>query len=171
MKLFIASSSSEDIDSKYMNDCESYLNKLLKDNDLMFGSYDKGIMGLCSKIAKENNRFILGCGTGDYTSENYDMNLLVNSITDRTSYLIKNSDAIIILPGGIGTINELFVAIDLKRSGEISVPIVIYNSNHYYDELFVFLDKLYNEKFSPSSVKDVYHVSDSYEDTIKYLNN
>ena len=40
-------------------DCENALNYVLKYNDLVFGAYDTGLMGLCYKIAKENNKTIV----------------------------------------------------------------------------------------------------------------
>ena len=84
--------------------------------------------------------------------------------------MIDLCDAIVFLPGGLGTINEIFSAIDSKRCGEFNKPIVFYNYNHYYDKLFEFLDVLYSEKFSEIEDKKTYYVTDKIDELIKYLN-
>ena len=85
--------------------------------------------------------------------------------------MIRESDALIFLPGGIGTIYELFTAIESKRNKEFDKPIIIYNSNNYFDKLLLFLDYLYNQNFTDISVSGNYHISDSAEDTLNYIYN
>ena len=63
------------------------------------------------------------------------------------------------------------VSIDSKRCGELDKPIIVYNANHFFDELLVFLDKIYNEKFTDSSVKNCYKVTYTIKETLNYLNN
>ena len=174
MKLFIGLASSDDIPKKYYDDCSNYLNELLKDNDLVFGAYSKGLMGLSYNIAKENNRKVSAVALKRHKEDTNDLDLdnlsLVSSILKRTNELIQSCDAIIFLPGGIGTINEIFASIDMARSNEINKKIVFYNSNGYYDKLFEFLDRLYTDKFSPDEIKKLYYVSNSAKDTLEYLN-
>ncbi len=174
MKLFVGGSSSEEIPKKYLDNSKKYLNKLLIKNDLIFGAYNKGIMGLSYKIAKENNRQITGICTEIYKNDleklDLDMKDITNSISARTMDLINKSDAIIFMPGGIGTMQELFTAIECKRSGEIDKPIVIYNQEGYFDETLKVLDKIYNEKFASEKVKECYHISKDIKDTEEYLN-
>ena len=159
MKLFIGCASSDEIPDVYFKESKKVISKLLKNNDLLFGAYDKGIMNMCYSEAKLNLNKVIGVAPKVYESDlnksNFDEKVLVNDILDRTKYLIKKSDAIIFLPGGIGTINELFASIDLYFQ---------YNINHYYDKLLDFLEVLYNEKFTTSEVKKLYQVSYDLED-------
>lgn len=176
MKLFIGCASSKDIPEKYFKDCENYLKTLFKeDNDLIFGAYNKGIMGLSYDIACANKRKITGICPEVYKNDlkalELDTEGLTDTISERTMKLINDSDAIIFLPGGIGTMQELFTAIECKRSNEFDKPIIIYNSNNYYDKIFSALDKIYNEKFTDRKVSKCYHISNSIEDTLDYLNN
>ena len=50
-------------------------------------------------------------------------------------------------------------------------PIIIYNSNHYFDNLLLFFDNIYNQNFTNKSVKNCYYISNNITDTIEYLNN
>lgn len=175
MKIFIGCSSSDKIPEKYKKDCENYLSKLFKEeNDLVFGAYDQGIMGLCYNIARENKRHIIGVCPKIYEKDIEKLiceKRITNSTNERTSMLIEESDAIIFLPGGIGTMQELFTAIEIKRSKEINKPIIIYNSNGFFDELLILLEKIYQENFADSLTSKNYHISNSIEDTLEYLNN
>ena len=174
MKIFIGCGSSNEIPSQYFSDCKVLIDTLLKSNDLVYGGYNEGLMGICYNTAKENNNKIYGkCITKDkeyLDNINCDYKEVYHTIFDRTKSLLYESDAIVILPGGIGTINELISSIDSKRSDLLNKPILIYNSNHYYDDLLKFLDKLYSEKFTNNSVKNCYHVSNDIKDAINYLN-
>jgi len=173
MKIFVGCGSSEDINKDYFDGCELLLNRLLKKNDLVYGAYNNGIMNIAYKCAKKNGNKIIGVAPRVYESDlnELDINekILVDNILQRTYKLIKMSDAIIFLPGGIGTINEMFASIDMKRSGEIDKPIIIFNYNHYYDYLIDFLNKLFKEKFSEESIKNCYKVASSIYEVLDYF--
>ena len=175
MKLFIGCSSSNNIDNKYMSDCNVYLRELLKEHDLVFGAYKEGLMGLSYKIAKSNNREIIGITPKVFENDlailDCDKKIVTEDILGRTGMLIKNADALIFLPGGIGTILELMAAIDMKRNGEFDKPIIIYNSYNFFDELLLFLNKIYNEKFSNINVNDCYYFASDANDTLRYIEN
>ena len=86
-----------------------------------------------------------------------------------TDKAIELSDAIIILPGGIGTIYELLTAIECKRSCEFDKPIIIYNSCGYYDKMLELLELTYNEDFALRIVEENYYVCNNASDAIKYV--
>lgn len=176
MKLFIGCSSSNNIHDKYLEDCKNYLNELLKNNELVFGAYDAGIMGLAYNIALNNKRNITGiCPTvyeDDLIKLNCNTKIVTDDILERTKSLIEVSDALIFLPGGIGTILELVAAIDKKRNGEINKPIIIYNSNNFFDSFFDFINqKVYNENFSSEDIKKCYYITDNAFDSLEYIYN
>lgn len=173
MKLFIGCSSSDELDKIYMDKCEFFLDCVLKDNDLVYGAYNKGVMKLAFDCAKKYNRKIyavtieknietLKLVDADYKSA-------VPTTYNRSEELIRLSDMVIILPGGIGTITELISAIESMRSMDFSKPILIYNINGFYDGLINFLDKIYSEKFSSLSGRDFYHIVDNIEEAVKYV--
>lgn len=174
MKLLICCSSREDIDVKYFNDCSAYLEELFKlDNDLVFGAYNKGLMRISYEIATKYNREVIGINPNIFKEAFQELNcnkeITTNNIHERTAMLIEESDALIFMPGGIGTVYELFTAIESKRSGEFNKPIIIYNSNNYFDKLLLFMEGMYNQNFASISVKEDYHISNNYQDTIDYI--
>jgi uncharacterized protein (TIGR00730 family) len=68
------------------------------------------------------------------------------------------SDALIALPGGCGTIEELFEAITLKRLGLFTKPIIILNINHFYDPLVALLDRCIEEHFMSELHRNIWQI-------------
>lgn len=175
MRLFIGCSSSNNIPKEYFEDCKVLLEELMKENDLVFGACNSGLMGLAYNTTLKTNGSITGiCPEAykdDFKELKCDTEITTKSVSERTDSVISSSDALVFLPGGIGTIYELFTAIESKRCHEFDKPIVVYNSNGYFDKLLEFMDKVYSEKFSGFKDKRNYLVTDSISSILYYLNN
>lgn len=177
MNLFIGCSASNDIPSKYIDDCRSFLCELFnsrEDINLVFGLCASGLMGLSYEVAFMKGRDVLGVYPKVYEKEALKFNckkIYTDKIDDRTDGLIQNSDALIFLPGGIGTLYELFTSIERKKSYEFDKPIIIYNASGYYDKLFEFLDVMYDEKFTAREIDKFYYVCNDASDAINYIDN
>lgn len=173
MRIFVGCSSSENINSKYLDESYLLLKEILKDNDLVYGAYNKGIMNKAYTVAHNNNQNIIAITTDKYKSEldNIDCKykICTDNIYRRSEELIKQSDIVIILPGGIGTITELIAAIETTRNGEFNKPILIYNMERFFDKFIEFLDKIYQEKFSSVDDKKYYMVFNNKADIIRYV--
>ena len=76
---------------------------------------------------------------------------------------------IIFLPGGLGTIDEIFTSIESKRANEHDNDIIIVNFNNYYDDLIKQLNKMYKEKFADSYNKELYYIADNIDEVISYI--
>ena len=175
MKLFVGCSSSNDIPGEYIEDCRVLLEKLMEGNDLVFGACNAGLMGLAYNTAIRANGNITGiCPEAykdDFNELQCNIEITTRTVSERTDSVISSSDALVFLPGGIGTIYELFTAIESKRCHEFDKPIVVYNSNGYFDKLLEFMDKVYGERFSGLKDKRNYLVTDSIPVILYYLNN
>ena len=72
---------------------------------------------------------------------------LVEDMRERKHKLLTGSDAVVALPGGCGTLEELFEAITLKRLGLYFNPIILLDSQGFYTPLQSFLQQVIAEKF------------------------
>ena len=72
---------------------------------------------------------------------------LVEDMRERKHKLLTGSDAVIALPGGCGTLEELFEAITLKRLGLYFNPILLLDTNGFYQPLQAFLQQVIEQKF------------------------
>jgi len=73
--------------------------------------------------------------------------IVTNSMHERKAKMIELADAIVALPGGCGTLEELFEAITWKQLGLHSKPIIIVNIDGFYDPLITMLDKAIEQNF------------------------
>ena len=72
---------------------------------------------------------------------------LVEDMRERKHRLLTGSDAVVALPGGCGTLEELFEAITLKRLGIYFNPILLLNTRGFYAPLQGFMDSVIEERF------------------------
>lgn len=73
--------------------------------------------------------------------------IFVDTMSERKHLLLVNTEGLIALPGGCGTLEELLEAITLKRLGQYLKPIVIVNQNGFYDPLIQMLERMVEEDF------------------------
>ena len=173
MRLFIGCSSNENMPKEYVDDCTNLLEVVLKDNDLVFGAYDKGLMGVSYRIAKKNNRKVTGMCPEVYKenmkSLECDKEVVTKSIIDSTIQIYENSDAIIFLPGGFGSLYEFFTANYFKVCKELDIPIIIYNSCGYYDKLISFIKDMDEMGIIRKNESGHYFVANSVDEVVDYL--
>ena len=174
MKIFIGCSSSNDINNNYFNECKKLLEKIIPNNELVFGAYNNGIMGLAYDIAIKNSSNIIGICNEIYKDDLLKLKcnekVITDTIANRIDILINKSDILIFLPGGIGTLAELFTAIDSRRNNELNKPIIIFNIDGFYDKLLTFMNKVYEEKFAKQTDKNTYLVTNDINEIIKIIN-
>ena len=72
---------------------------------------------------------------------------VVSSMAERKERMLEGSDAVVALPGGLGTLEELFEVLTLKRLGQFLGPIVLINTRGYYDRCVAFLKYSIEERF------------------------
>lgn len=174
MKVFIGCSSSDLINKKYFEACESLLNKMFKeDYDLVFGASTTGLMGLSYDIAKKHGKKIIATAPKVYEEDlkilECDEEILTPNISLRTEVLIDECDVILYLPGGVGTVYEFMSTLEFKRSGEFDKPIIIYNYDGFFNDMLNMLNKIYQENFTDEIVKKAYIVSENIDEIIELL--
>ena len=91
---------------------------------------------------------------------------LVEDMRERKHKLLTGSDAVVALPGGCGTLEELFEAITLKRLGLYFNPIVLLNTDGFYDGLQAFLQQVIEHKFLNPGHAEMWTLVDRPEDVL-----
>ena len=141
MRICIFGASSNDIDHAYIDATHDLALKLAKrGHSLMFGGGMNGLMGAAARGFTEGGGHIIGVAPSffDLPGVLYpecDEFVYTESMRDRKKYMEDNSDAFIVVPGGIGTYEEFFEVFTLKSLGRHGKPIVLYNVNGFYDDL------------------------------------
>ena len=91
---------------------------------------------------------------------------VVETMRERKHLMIKDADAVVALPGAIGTLEELTEVISLKRLGLFYKPIIIFNSHGYYDLLLRFFDHMVSEKMMGTDQRNAWRVVNRVEDIL-----
>ncbi|MBI81042.1 MAG: TIGR00730 family Rossman fold protein [Gammaproteobacteria bacterium] len=164
------------INKAYSEIAHSLGRELVKNNLSMV--YGGGSVGLMNEIANEvlKNE---GEVTGVITQRLKDVEVahksltklfIVDSMHERKAKMAEISDAIISLPGGVGTWEEFFEALAWNQLGIHSKPIILLNVEGYYDELYAFTKKACHEGFLPQSTLDDFYLTNSVKDSLSIIN-
>lgn len=136
--------------------------------EIVYGGGRVGLMGAMADRALAEGAHVHGVIPGFLnTVEHGHANLprleVVADMRERKRRMIEDSDAVISLPGGTGTLEELLEVITLKRLGQFLGPIVLLNTNSYYDRLAAFLDNAVAERFMSPRHSEMWSLVDEPE--------
>ena len=73
--------------------------------------------------------------------------IVTASMHERKSTIVSMVDAFVALPGGVGTMEELFECLTWKQLGLHGKPVVLLNANGYFDSILAALDRMVSERF------------------------
>jgi uncharacterized protein (TIGR00730 family) len=91
---------------------------------------------------------------------------VVNDLHERKRLMIDRSDAVVALPGGCGTFEELFEAITWKRLGLFAKPIVLVNTRGFYDPAATLLERAVEEQFMDERHREMWRVVERPEEVL-----
>jgi hypothetical protein len=91
---------------------------------------------------------------------------VVPDIHERKRLMIQDANAVVALPGGSGTLDELLEAISLKRLALFLGPIVVLNTRSYFDHLLLALEQCISERFMDPRHKSMWSVVKEPEEVL-----
>ena len=178
MNICVFASSSNNLDEVYYNDAAA-LGKLMGENgmNIVYGGSRLGMMYACASAVKNNGGQIIGvmpqrlynmgCGNPQDCKEF----ILTIGMRERKAKMDEISDGVIALAGGFGTLEELSEMIVQKQLGYNNKPIVILNTNGFYDNLINFFETIINQKFAKQETGNLYYVAQKPSDAVSYIIN
>ena len=172
MRICVYGAGSTKIKSKYIDESYRLGEEIAKrGHSLVFGGGSTGVMGAVSKGALDNNGKVIGIAPKwmekfEGICRECDEFIYTESMKERKNLFLEKSDAFIIAPGGIGTLEELFEIITWKQLGLYPKPIVILNTNGFFDKVLSFLDQLIEQNFMREEHKKMWKVVDKAEEIL-----
>jgi uncharacterized protein (TIGR00730 family) len=126
---------------------------------LVYGGASIGLMGVVADAAMERGGKVIGVLPESLRQRELAHPLLSElritpDLASRKLEMLAISDAFIVLPGGIGTLDELFEIWTLMQLGARRRPMVLINQLGYYDDLLAFLQRSVSEGFFQSTAND-----------------
>lgn len=120
--------------------------------EVIYGAGNMGLMGEVAEGVLERKGRLTGVipqfmiEQGWHHSGCTDL-VVTKDMADRKTWIWQHADALVALPGGIGTLDELSEIIVLKQLGIVTQPIIMLNTNGYYDDLLRVFDRMIDERF------------------------
>jgi uncharacterized protein (TIGR00730 family) len=177
MTICVFASSSSRINNEY-NSAASQLGKLLAKEgmEVVFGGGGIGLMGKLADAVIENGGRITGVIPSFMNEEGWGHHginemIITSDMGERKRKIFSLSDAVVALPGGVGTLEELTEAITLKQLSLFDGPIIILNTHGFYNSLLDFLDNMVNNHFLRKEHKGIWETVNTPEEVIAALNN
>ncbi|MDR0901210.1 MAG: TIGR00730 family Rossman fold protein [Opitutaceae bacterium] len=141
---------------------------------LVYGGNDAGLMGAVARGARENGGRVVGVipkfiRAWNPSYDDYDELLVVTTMAERKLVLQTRSDAFVVLPGGLGTLDEFADTVELRQLALLEKPIILFNQDGYYDAIIAFVEHGIREKFTQESIRAKFSVASTTEELLAQL--
>lgn len=154
------------------------LGKLLAQQSLrlVYGGGSGGLMGVVADAVLENGGEVTGIipsfmEAWEVQHKGLTECIVVESMHVRKQLMAERADAVIALPGGWGTLDELFEILTWRQIGLHKMPIGLLNTNGFYDDLIIMLNKMVTEGFVREANARFLIIDDNIESLIEKLKN
>ncbi|MFZ5946281.1 MAG: TIGR00730 family Rossman fold protein [Bacillota bacterium] len=175
--LCVYSSSSCIVDKKYFLAAKELGTQMAqKGFGLIFGGGMVGLMGETAKAVHSHGGQVVGVipevlNQKGIVYDKSDELIVTTDLRERKSIMDNRAHGFIALPGGFGTLEELLEIITLKQLRYHNKPIVILNTNNFYDGLIEVFENIINQDFAKVESRDLYHVAKNIENALDYIEN
>lgn len=172
MRICVYAASSAQVNQEYLQTAHALGELLAKSgHSIVYGGGSQGLMGAVANGALAHGGEVIGIlpkfmADLEWGHPGLTELQLVEDMRERKHRLLTDSDAVVALPGGCGTLEELFEAITLKRLGIYFSPIILLNTRNYYTALQTFMQQVIDEKFMNSEHVAMWSLIDAVEDVL-----
>ncbi len=169
MKICVFCSANEQIDPAFFTLTEE-LGKWAAENghSIVYGGVNQGLMECVAKATKTSGGMTIGVvpmivEKSGRISDYVDVEIPCDNLSDRKQLMMDQSDVFIALPGGIGTLDEVFTVAASATIGYHQKPLILYNMKGFWDSLIALLDDLQAKGMIRGNWRDYIKTADSIE--------
>jgi len=142
--------------------------------NVVFGGGNVGLMKIVSDAALDNGVDAIGIGLEslhnlELVNPRLKNQIITKTLLDRKDEFMKRSDAFIVLPGGVGSLDELAEIMANNQLGLINKPVGLLNTEGYYDHLLSWMKKAVEEDFITEANFNDLIVSPSCKDLVNLI--
>lgn len=145
-----------------------------KNLNLVYGGANIGLMKVIADAVLENGSEVYGVmprnlADREIAHTGITKMHIVETMAQRKQVMADISDAFVILPGGVGTMDEFFEVLSWNQLGFMKKPVGIYNIHGFFNHLIDYMEHAINEKFLRQEHRDNMIVDDDPESLMKRL--
>ena len=175
MKICIFCSANQQIDPDFFTMTEE-LGKWAADkgHTIVYGGVNCGLMECVAKATKEAGGHTIGVvpvivEKNGRTSDYVDVEIPVDNLSDRKQLMMDQSDAFIALPGGLGTLDEIFTVVASATIGYHQKTVILYNMKGFWNSLIALLEDLQAKDMVRGDWRQYIKTADSIEEISRLL--
>ena len=175
MKICIFCSANEQIDPDFFKLTEELGVWLAKNgHSIVYGGVNSGLMECVAKATKDAGGHTIGVvprivESGERISDYVDVEIPCDDLTDRKQLMMDQSDVFIALPGGIGTLDEVFTIAASATIGYHHKSVILYNMKGFWNQLIALMDDLQTKGMIRGDWRRYIKTADSIEEIIPLL--
>lgn len=175
MKIGVFCSANGQIDPDFFRATEE-LGRWLAQNgyDLVFGGVNQGLMECIARAVHEGGGRTIGVvptivEKSGRTSQYVEVEIRCDNLTDRKQLMMDQADVFVALPGGIGTLDEVFTVAASATIGYHDKPVILYNLKGFWNPLIALLDDLQQRNMVRGQWQQYINVANSLEELATLL--
>lgn len=175
MKIAVFCSANQNIDPDYFQLTEEF-GKWMGENghSLIFGGTSHGLMHCIAKAVKENGGMTIGVvpslvEKGGRTSPFLDVHIPTDNLSDRKELMTAQCDIVVALPGGVGTLDEIFCVAASHCIGYHSKKVILYNMKGFWNSTIALLEDLRQKGMIRGDWHEMIDVADNLEELKKKI--
>ncbi|KQX79965.1 TIGR00730 family Rossman fold protein [Streptomyces sp. Root1310] len=151
--------SAADLDDRYTRPAREFAELLGKGgHTLVWGGSDTGLMKVVADGVQESGGRLCGVSVDFLAAKaraGADEMVVARDLAERKRLLLQKSDAVVIMVGGTGTLDEATEILELKKHGHTDKPVVLLNTAGFYDGLKEQFRRMEDEGFLPRPLTDL----------------
>ncbi|QXE34534.1 TIGR00730 family Rossman fold protein [Streptomyces sp. GMY02] len=151
--------SAADLDDRYTRPAREFAELLGKGgHTLVWGGSDKGLMKVVADGVQESGGRLVGVSVDflhEFVRPGADEMVIAKDLSERKALLLAKSDAVVIMVGGTGTLDEATEILELKKHALHTKPVVLLNTAGFYDGLKQQFLRMDEEGFLPVPLTDL----------------
>lgn len=165
--------SAADLDERYTGPAREFAELLgRRGHTLVWGGSNTGLMKVVADSVRAAGGRLVGVSVeflrGRARSDADEMTIATD-LADRKARMLEQSDAIVVMVGGLGTLDEATEILELKKHGLHTKPVVLLNTAGFYDGLTQQLQRMEAEGFLPIPLSDLVLSADTPATALAYL--
>ncbi|WP_432846513.1 TIGR00730 family Rossman fold protein [Amycolatopsis sp. CA-161197] len=165
--------SAADLDERYTEPAREFAGLVGKSgHTLVWGGSDSGLMKVVADGVRASGGRLVGISVEllrDAARKDADEMVITADLAERKALLLSRSEAVVVLAGGLGTLDEVTEVLELKKHGLHHKPIVLLNTDGFYDGLILQLRRMEDDGFLPLPLDDLVHFAAEPADVLAYL--
>lgn len=174
-KIAIFCSASDLIDSKYAEKAAELGTWMGQHHKwLVYGGSNTGLMEAVAAAAKKSGAMTMGVVPTKLeergaVSDLLDVTFRSVNLSDRKDIMLQEADVMVALPGGVGTLDEIFHVMAAASIGYHTKKVIFYNIDGFWNGILRFLSELEEQRFAHHPLENYYSVANSFEELTALL--